>query len=226
MGKKLLFICSLFCLSQVSLAGEGQENLPPSKRPLSFRLLNAPNATPSASKFNVKIQPAFFWASVGLEAECVLSAKMSLALNIVGKYGQIDAKNNVHNLPKGSFLDNGYLVELIGRRFFTLNKRNLGLAPIGFYVQASVGYSKLLYFDGSVRPFSLHTRIRPSSSDVSDPSNFPQPQPFIGGIGVGYQIELLHNKVVGNISVGAQGSSDSHGIFMTLYMSPSLGMMF
>jgi hypothetical protein len=226
MKKRLLFICAVFYLSLPSLGGDGQVSNSYPFRLSSFRLRDDGHGGPSTSRFNLKIQPAFFWATIGLEAEYIVSAKMSVALNLVGKYAQMDAKNNIHNLEEQAFLDNGYMAELIGRYFITLSKRNLGLAPTGFYVQASVGYSKLLYFDGSVRPFSLHTRVRPQGSDVSSPSSFSQPQPFIGGIGAGYQLELLHNKVIANFLVGAQAGSDNKGIFLTFYVSPSIGMMF
>lgn len=223
MGKPSLFVF-IFMLPLFCFAGNGTGLTSYSASPS----LLSNNGTPAqkASKFNLKIQPAFFWASVGLEAELILSAKISVALNVVGKYGVMDGKNKTQGIRKEDFINQGFMVELIGRYYINLSKKNLSLAPLGFYVQASAGYNKLLYFDGSVRPFSLHTRFRTSPLDPSIQSDFPQPQPFIGGLGVGYQIELLRNKVIANLGAGAQANSDRQGLFFTIYVSPSLGMMF
>lgn len=175
----------------------------------------------SVSRFNVKIQPAIFWATLGVEAEYLVSPKMTIALNVLGKLGQTEPKNKIRPLNQGEFLENGFLAELIGRYFIQLSKKKLVLAPSGFYVQASAGYSKLLYFDGNTRPFTLHTRNR----NIKDPY-FAEPTPIIGGIGAGYQVELLPKKIIANLALGAQTNIDTKGVFISIYVSPSVGFMF
>jgi hypothetical protein len=177
--------------------------------------------TPSVSRFNIKIQPAIFWATLGVEAEYLVSPKITIALNVLGKLGQTKPKNKIRPLNQGEFLENGFLAELIGRYFIQLSKKKLVLAPSGFYVQASVGYSKLLYFDGNTRPFTLHTRNR----NLKEPF-FAEPTPIIGGLGAGYQVELLPKKIIANLAVGAQTNIDTKGMFFSIYVSPSIGFMF
>lgn len=179
----------------------------------------------NASRFNLKIQPAFFWASVGLEGEYVATPKMTIALNLIGKLGSTTSSQNVYPIRQEEFLNSGYLAELTGRYYMTLSKRKITLAPFGFYVQASVGYSKLLYFDGSTRPFTLHTRTRPST-DPRTPNEFATPSPLVGGLGAGYQIELVPHTILANIYLGTQVNTDSKGVFISLFVSPSIGMMF
>jgi hypothetical protein len=178
-------------------------------------------STPSVSRFNIKIQPAIFWATLGLEAEYLVSPKITIALNVLGKLGQTEPKNKIRPLNQGEFLENGFLAELIGRYFIQLSKKNLVLAPSGFYIQASVGYSKMLYFDGNTRPFTLHTRYR----NLKEPY-FYQPSPIIGGLGAGYQVELLPKKIIANLALGAQTNFDTKGVFISFYVSPSVGFMF
>jgi len=217
--KRLYFLLFIsICLSAKSFAGNGLENYP-------YTPTNFTESGASASRFNIKVQPAFFWATLGIEAEYVLSPKMSIALNVLGKLGQTDSKKKVRAIKQEEFLENGYMAEIIGRYYIQLSKKKLILAPSGFYVQASIGYSKLLYFDGNTRPFTLHSRKRPSS-DPRKPSDFSQPTPIIGGIGAGYQVELLPKKILANIALGAQTNLDDKGVFFSIYVSPSVGFMF
>jgi len=213
--KRLYFLFFLtFSLISLSFAGNGIQGY-------SYFPQQMEESSPSVSRFNVKIQPAIFWATLGLEAEYLVSPKITVAVNVLGKLGQTDPKNNIRPLKQGDFLDNGFLAELIGRYFIQLSKKKIVLAPSGFYIQASVGYSKLLYFDGNTRPFTLHTRNR----NVKEPY-FYQPSPIIGGVGAGYQVELLPKKIIANLAVGAQTNIDTKGVFFSIYVSPSVGFMF
>lgn len=217
--KRLYFLFSLaFCLYAKSFAGNGLDNY-------SYTPTHLTESGASASRFNIKVQPAFFWATLGIEAEYVVSPKMSVALQVLGKLGQTDSKNKVRAIKQEEFSESGYMAEIIGRYFIQLSKKKLVLPPSGFYVQASVGYSKLLYFDGNTRPFTLHSRRRPST-DPRKPNDFSQPLPIIGGIGAGYQVELLPKKILANIAVGAQTNLDNKGVFFSIYVSPSVGFMF
>ena len=213
--KRLYFLfCFTFILISLSFAGNGIKCY-------SYFPHHLKEGTTSVSRFNVKIQPAIFWATLGIETEYLVSPKITLALNVLGKLGQTDPKNNIRPLKQGDFLNNGFLAELIGRYFIQLSKKKLVLAPSGFYIQAAVGYSKLLYFDGNTRPFTLHTRNR----DLKDP-NFYQPSPIIGGLGAGYQVELLPKKIIANLAIGTQTNFDTKGVFFSIYVSPSVGFMF
>ncbi len=178
-----------------------------------------------ASRFNLKLQPAFYWSSLGVEAEFILSAKVSIALNIIGKVSGLEGSHAIKNKISDDFFKTGYLAEIIGRYYIPLNKKKLTLAPSGFYVQAAAGFSKLLYFDGSTRPFALNTRF-PNNYDANGNADYTELVPLIGSIGAGYQVELLPGKIIANMLIGGQTNFDSKGAFFTFYASPSVGIMF
>ncbi|MBC7389792.1 MAG: hypothetical protein H7329_11310 [Opitutaceae bacterium] len=215
---KIFILCLVICcISLSTFAGTG----------LKYGNLDIRNTNDGnhASRFNLKLQPAFYWSSLGLEAELVLSAKVSVALNIIGKVSGLDGKHAIKNKISDDFFKTGYLTELIGRYYIVLNKKKLTLAPSGFYIQAAAGFSKLLYFDGSTRPFSLNTRF-PNNYDSNGNADYSELVPIIGGIGTGYQVELLPGKIIANMLVGGQTNIDSKGVFFTFYASPSVGIMF
>ena len=213
--KRLYFLVFItFCLNSSLYAGNGLKSY-------SYLPKHISDDGMSISRFNIKIQPAVFWATLGLEAEYVVSPKFTLALNILGKLGETDAKNNFRPIKKQDFLENGYLAELTGRCYIQLTKKKIALAPTGFYIQATVGYSKLLYFDGNTRPFTLHTRKR----NINDP-NFKNPTPIIGSLGAGYQVELVPKKIIANLSILSQTNIDDRGFFLSIYISPSIGILF
>jgi hypothetical protein len=219
MNRFILILSLQFCLLHTIWAGNGL-----GKAILPNAITSSPpSSTPS--RLNIKIQPAIFWATLGLEAEYVISPKITVALNVLGKIGRTDGKTVTYKIKQEDFLKNGYMAELIGRYYISLSKKKLKLAPMGFYVQISGGYSKLLYFDGATRPFSLFARSK-KPDDPRSPSDFEQPQPFVGGLGCGYQVELLPKKVIANMLIGAQANSDNKGFFLSLYVSPSIGIMF
>ena len=178
-----------------------------------------------SSRFNIKFQPAFYWSSLGIEAEYVISPKLSLALNVIGKINGLDGSKSGNNNFDNNFLKTGYMAEVIGRYFIQLSKKSIVLPPTGFYVQASAGFSKLMYYDGSTRPFSLNTRF-PNNYDEKGNADFTALVPFIGGVGTGYQVELLADKIIANFLVGVQTNIDLKGAFLTFYASPSVGFMF
>ena len=212
---KLCFV--ICCLSISTYAGTGLKY-----SNLGIKYINDGS---NASRFNLKLQPAFYWSSLGLEVEFVLSAKVTVALNIIGKVSGLDGSHAIKNKISDDFFKTGYLAELIGRYYIPLNKKKLTLAPSGFYIQAAVGFSKLLYFDGSTRPFSLNSRF-PNNYDSYGNADYTELVPVIGGIGVGYQVELLPGKIIANMLIGSQTNIDSKGAFFTLYASPSVGIMF
>jgi len=209
------------CVQNNAFAGEGN----PSENSGLFLSRPLQMQDSKTKRFNIKVQPAIYWVTGGIEFEYVTSAKFSVALFGAYKLSGVD-----YPVKKGyqgqDYMNDGYMAELLARYYITLNKRNIGLAPLGFYVQGFVNYSHLLYADGSVRPFSLNTRTRPSNSEGNQEDNFTFPNPMGGGIGAGYQVELLKNKVIANLTLGAQANSDNRGIFFTFFASPSIGMMF
>ena len=220
MTRRTILSFAVCCCSLSAFAGNGlQDNY------LSKVSLFAEGS--HASRFNIKLQPAIYWSSLGLEAEYVISPKISAAINVIGKISGTNGKHAVKNNIElnENFFETGYMAEIIGRYYISLSKKNLTLAPHGLYVQAALGFSKLLYYDGSTRPFSLNTR-HPNYFDSYGNTYFSKPSPLIGGIGAGYQVELLPNRVIANILLGSQVNSDSKGVFFTFYASPSVGLMF
>ena len=175
------------------------------------------------SKFNLKLSPAVFWSTLGLEAEFVISPKVSISLNLMRKFNQLDRSPQRKDNASPYILD-GYLAEIIGRYYLTVLKQHPSIAPQGFYIQASGGYNQLLYFDGSTRPYSLHTR-KPVASPQST-TQFQHTAPLAGTIGIGYQLELVQHKVIANLTVGTQANTDRMGLIVSVFLSPSIGMMF
>ena len=68
---KFCTLCLIFCcFYSATYAGNG------------IKSIAYINEGSHASRFNIKVQPAIYWSSIGLEAEYVVSAKASLAINI------------------------------------------------------------------------------------------------------------------------------------------------
>ncbi|MFN3403413.1 MAG: hypothetical protein ACK40G_04905 [Cytophagaceae bacterium] len=169
---------------------------------------------------NVKLSPAFFWKTVGLEFEFPLAKRMSIGLNLFYKYGNAEGVGNRFIIKEEGFPTDGYRAEL-ALKFYLV-----GHAPEGFYVQLDGFYNQLMYFDGNSRPFTLHNNWDKLQYDNS-PSILEKPNPIGGGLGIGYQLVFIPKHLIGNVTLGVQGNQDlNNNLFFTVYLAPSLGIRF
>ena len=174
-----------------------------------------------AGGLNFKLMPALYWDCVGLEVEYPISDIMSVGLNILGQAGRTDAGDIVFKVRPEYYQQPAWRAE------FALKYYLSSRAPIGFYVQANASYGNLLFFDGTNRPFTMHSRWKKFDKGLRAPVELERPLPFSTGIGAGYQLIIIPKKIVGNIMIGTQlHLSDQTRLYPALYLSPSLGLLF
>lgn len=172
----------------------------------------------SPKSLNVKLMPAAFANTLGLEFELPLKNASSIGLNIIGKYGRLD---NPKIAKPVDYFETGFRAELAYKYYFAQK------TPLGFYIQAFIGYTKLVYDNGNTRPFSLNLRNLDLNGDPRNDLEFKLPKPYTGGIGFGYQTILIKKRIIGNMMMGSQlGFDSANTIFYSLYISPSVGYVF
>lgn len=172
------------------------------------------------SGINVKFAPGFLWNTAGLEFEFPINNKMSFGVNVFGKLGTTDSKkNNAMQKYEESFMKNGYLAEVALKYYFS------GEAPAGFYGYLNAGYGNLLYGDGTIKPYSMIVRPREfKQPNVAVP--FAELKPYRGSLGVGYQFIMPTRHLVANLNGGALVGFDDDGTIFSLYLAPSVGIIF
>lgn len=167
---------------------------------------------------NLKLMPAVFASTLGVELEIPIKKASSFGVNILGKYGRFD---NPRIQKPVDYFDTGYRIELAYKYYFAKK------GPLGVYAQVFVGYSKLLYDNGNTRPFALNLRNLDLNSDPRTDNSFDLPKPYTGGLGIGYQTKLYKDKIIGNLMLGSQVGFDAQNvIFYSVYLSPSIGYVF
>ena len=168
--------------------------------------------------------PAFFWSTVGAEVEIPVTNRITACIDVLYKYSRLSNRDNAYNVRYESSLDRGFAAELIGRYYIT------GPMPNGFYAQAGLGYSSLLYYDGSPRPYSLivnNWRDDGEGDALREVRGLPGFKPYNFSIGTGYQILLEQRNIVANITVSTQANIDDDGKFVpAFYILPSIGIRF
>jgi hypothetical protein len=170
--------------------------------------------------FNIKLSPAFFWKTIGLELELPLGKKFSVGVNLFGKVGRTDGKKSNFKVPDQDFLKDGLRAELALKYYFKPT------APEGFYLQANFAYNQIVYSDGTTKPYSINTHVR-NERDTSFTGELLKPYPYSAGLGLGYQVVFIPKHVIGNIMVGVQGNMDSfNNPFLSFYIAPSIGYKF
>ena len=177
------------------------------------------NAT--AGGLNVKFMPAMYWDALGVEVEFPISDIMSIGVNFVGQAGRTDGGNIVFKVRQEDYQKAAYRLELAAKYYLSSH------APIGAYVQVNLSYGKLAFFDGTNRPFTMHSRWKKfNEGELRTPQEEEEIIPVSTGVGFGYQIIIIPKKIIGNIMVGAQGHLTSKTIYPAIYIAPSLGLMF
>lgn len=175
----------------------------------------------SVNALNVKAMPAFYWSSLGIEIEYPLSDVFTIGLNILGKIGRTDGRNTVFKIRPETHQESAYRLELAGKYYFQQS------APIGFYAQLNVTYGNLLFFDGTNRPYTMHSKWKQFNGGVRAPATIETPKDYSFGIGGGYQLVVIPKKIIANIMVGTQlYLEQTSGIYPSFYVAPSLGYVF
>lgn len=188
-----------------------------------FKAEANPGLTPKPANprgINIKLSPALFWNTLGLEFEFPFTKKLSASINLMGKLGRTDGRNTTFKVKEEAYLKDGYLGELSFRYYFA------GKAPEGIYIQANFTYSNILYFDGTTRPYTLHNHWK-DLNGLRTPADFPDLLPYSGGLGLGYQVVIIPEHLIGNLMLGAQSNIDQEGNpLLSVYLYPSIGFKF
>ena len=181
-------------------------------------------ALSSKAGINITLQPALFYSSIGGSGEYVIGKKTSAGVNFLYKFGNIEGAKNTLNFKDEDHLKPGILAEAFFRYYIKI-KGTRGKAPFSLYTQFSLGYNDIIYFDGNTRPLTLHNNWK--ELDNNQEVILESPQPYLGGLGAGYQLLLIPRHLIANLFVGLQGTSASDGkLIMSFFVSPSIGLAF
>ncbi len=162
---------------------------------------------------SIKYVPAFYWNTIGIQAEYPLTLNFSGGLNVLYALGYNENPSSISVFPD-TFLESGIAIDLFGKYYFT------GDAPEGFYAYANVSYNSMFYFDGNNRPYTIHSHWKNTESE-----EFNYPSAFNGGVGAGYQVKIL-NHLIADVLTGVQLQSGSEGFYYSVYFMPSIGYVF
>jgi len=178
--------------------------------------------------FNIKVQPAFYWGTLGLEMELSAGHNMSFGVNVLGRLGSLDKSPINEKIRTEDYQQNGMAAEIFFRYYLHDKEHKSHFAPTGFYVHFNAGTNFIVYSDGSLRPFNIVTFTQRKSGDQNQsPQFFSRPQPYFGGVGIGYQVIIFPQHLIGNIFFGTQANVSGDNKFqLALYISPSIGWLF
>jgi hypothetical protein len=170
--------------------------------------------------FNIKLSPAFFWKTIGLELELPIGNRFSIGVNLFGKVGRTDGQKSNYKVNDQDFLKDGIRAELALKYYLKPT------APEGFYIQANFAYNQIVYSDGTTKPYSINTHIN-NTRDTSSSGTIAKPYPYSAGLGLGYQLVFIPKHLIANIMIGAQGNMDTYNNpFLSFYIAPSIGYKF
>ncbi len=196
--------------------------------PLKITGLNVHYHARKQVSFNIKIQPAVYWGSLGLEMEFTIGHNISFGLNNIGRLGSLDLSPISNRLQTQDYQQNGLLSEIFFRYYLNGKDHKSHFAPAGFYIHANVGTNYIVNSDGTLRPFSIVTFTDKKVGDQNQtPQVFSRPQPYFGGLGFGYQVIIYPQHLIANIYLGTQANFNGENKFqLSLYISPSIGWLF
>ncbi len=215
MPGKVLIFCFLLVFTRIVIAGDG--NHEPGM--LSTIYATQSNKASSLKGLNIKLIPAFFWNTVGIEVEYPLSMKLSLGTQLTGVLGRNDVGKNKFRVRPEGYHESGFGADIFVRYYFKEN------APEGLYAQVYLSYSNYIYFDGNTRPFTLHNNWK-ETEKFRLANDIEKPLPYTGGLGVGYQIKFVPN-LIGNVFLGIQGQmSNENEIMISVFLTPGIGYLF
>jgi hypothetical protein len=168
---------------------------------------------------NLKIIAAFFNNTYGLEFELPIKNNLSIGLNGMYYFAKQD---NIENMKVNDpILRNGIRTELLTRFYFNKN------FPIGLFSQAYIGYNNMLLHNGFTKPYSLIIRKKEDKEDLREVNDFAEPTPLCFGVGLGYQLYVVPQKIIALGMLGIDMSKDKQNrniIFPFIY--PTIGYVF
>ncbi|MBY0427118.1 MAG: hypothetical protein K2Q22_15895 [Cytophagales bacterium] len=216
------FLLAIGCVNAMAWNGEKPEY------PVQLTGIQAHYHARKPVSFNIKLQPAFYWGSLGLEMEFSVGHNISFGVNTIGRLGSWDQSPISNRIRTQDAAQNGMMSELFFRFYIHDKEHKSHFAPAGFYIHANLGTNFIVYSDASLRPFSLITFTQKKEGDQNQaPSYITRPQPFFGGLGFGYQVIIFPQHLIGNIFVGTQANVSGDNKFqMSVYISPSIGWLF
>ena len=178
---------------------------------------NAISGVSPLSGSSIKLIPALFSNTYGLQGEYVINGKLSVGLNAFVYIPSRTISNP--SILTGEYLENGAAIDLFAKYYF------IGDAPSGVYFYANVSYNSIVYFDGNTRPYTIHNNWR-NLDDIANPEVILRADPFNGGVGIGYQTKIV-NHLIADFTFGIQAQSHpDDGFFISLYVLPAIGYVF
>ena len=198
-----LLLCFVSIVSQAKSPTETMSTTSTSSMPLGF---------------TIRFVPAFFYKTYGIEVEYPFNGNSTLGINALYYTGSGSAKTDSSAVGDGTYAKSGFMTELQYKFYFS------GLAPTGLYAMIGVGYNSIVYPDGSTRPFVLFNTWESQHSITDQVSTIPNP--YVGSVGLGYQVIMIEPHISGNVVLGAQFQTGNSGILISPFITPSLGWTF
>lgn len=172
------------------------------------------------SGMNVKILPALYWGTLGFSIEKPLGESLSLNFNAIGTLGRLDGAKANYTVRPEAFSSEGVRAEVMLRYYFKNE------SPEGLYANINLAYNDLFYFDGTTRPYTLHNKWK-QLNGLRLPSDFERPNPLSAGIGLGYQLTIIPERIIADVYVAAQAHQDfDKSFFLQAYIAPTIGYKF
>ncbi len=171
---------------------------------------------------NIKISPALYWSTIGLEYEIPMGM---MTFGVAGMYKFNERYGNDKNFKvrPEDYQQDGFRAEIFGRYFFR------GESPVGLFFEGKVFYNTIIYFDGSPMPYTLYNRWK-ELDGLRSPNEIRKPSPFGIGGATGIQVMVIPNAIIANLKVGLDLNQDNpdnnNKLFLTIYLQPSIGITF
>lgn len=223
--KKSLLVFVTILLSSTFLYSYSSENendiSSESKGPATKATKNFLRYASPLNAFNVKLMPALYWNTIGIELEYPLNDLLTVGLNIAAKSGRTDGERKPFKIRPETYQDPSYRVELAIKYYISQS------APVGLYAQLNFSYGNLLYYDGTNKPFTLHSRWKSFNQGIRAPTDLTPPKEYSFGLGAGYQLIVIPKHIIANIMLGTQIFIDQENkVYPALYVQPSIGYVF
>ncbi|QNL22020.1 hypothetical protein HZR84_08730 [Hyphobacterium sp. CCMP332] len=171
---------------------------------------------------NVKISPAIYWSTIGLEFEMPMGM---MTFGVAGMYKFNERFGNDKNFKvrPEDYQQDGFRAEIFGRYFFR------GEAPVGLFFEGKLFYNTIIYFDGNPMPYTLYNRWK-ELDGLRSPNDIKKPSPFGLGGATGIQVMVVPNAIIANLKVGLDlnqdNSENNNKLFLSIYLQPSIGITF
>lgn len=170
---------------------------------------------------NASIQtlPAFYLNTWTVDVDYPISKSFTVGVSYATTLGK-SMGGKQHYVIDQDYTDDGMRLQLSGNYFF------MKKAPQGLYAHAQVSYNTIVYYDGTTRPFSLHSH-RKDIFAISNGDLISKAKKMDMGVGVGYQAIIIPKHIIANILLGIQGNKTAENdLFINVYIRPTIGFIF